>query len=132
MKEQTSSKTRKLIFFQKEKPSNGLVDGLLNELGPALLAPEEEGDGSRTRVAADDGADGIDEDLTLHMGEFGLDFLGDGFGEFRATGHAHVDLPVVIKSLIRELNHLLDHAALDFAFPVALLPDDKFAFVVHV
>ena len=83
-------------------------------------------------MAADGGADVVDQNLAVQVGKFAFHQVGHGLRVFQTCGVADVTFAVVGGTVLRIEFHLSDDGFNDFLFGTDLLAGDQFAFVVYI
>ena len=98
----------------------------------ALLSPEEQRQRAGAGVAADGGADVVDERLPVHPGESGFHQLGHSLRILQTGGMAQVALAAVAFAVLCMLLHLRSNFTDNLVLAANLEAGHQFAFKAHI
>ena len=98
----------------------------------ALIAPEEEGDRTRTGMTSDGRPDTVDEDLAVKLREILFDEIRNGSRILIAGGIRDIAFSGVIRTVFSMLDHLIHDRLNDFLLRADLITRDQTAEVIDV
>ena len=98
----------------------------------ALIAPEEEGDRTRTGMTSDGRPDTVDDDFAVKLREILFDEIRNGSRILIAGGIRDIAFSGVIRTVFSMLDHLIHDRLNDFLLRADLIARNQTAEVINV
>ena len=98
----------------------------------ALIAPEEEGDRTRTGMTSDGRPDTVDDDFAVKLREILFDEIRNGSRILKAGGIRNIAFSGVVRTVFGMLYHLIHDRLDDLLLRADLIARDQTALIIYV